>query len=137
MTIRTTLWPIIASGCLGMALGAGPVLTRDGKYWVEVRTGSESMPPSARLRIASRCGVTVNGTPGSEISYVLKIRVKASSEAEARLMAERFGVRLAKQGGSLMYLVVQRGDGLADLQVKAPRGALETTIATTEGAVAF
>jgi DUF4097 and DUF4098 domain-containing protein YvlB len=67
----------------------------------------------------------------------LKIRVKAASEAEARLLANRFGVRVAKQGANAVYLVVQRGDGMADLQVKLPRTAPETTIATSEGAIAF
>ena len=141
MTIRTTLGPVIlAASFLGMALAAEPALTREGKYWVEVRSGSEPMASTARLRITSRGPVTLNGTlngmPGQELSYALKIRVKAANEAEARLAAKRFGVRVAKQGGNAVYLVVQRGDGMADLQVKAPRMAPETIIATTEGAVA-
>jgi len=134
----TILRPVLlVSGFLCIALAAEPVLTREGKYWVEVRSGSEPVAASTRLRITSRGAVTVNGMPGPELSYTLKIRVKASSVAEARLLAKRFGVRLAKQGGNAVYLVVQRGDGMADLQVKAPRTAPETTIATTEGAVAF
>ena len=142
MTICPTLRPaILVSGFLSIALAAEPVLTREGKYWVEVRSGSEAMAPAARLRIASRGPVTINGTlngtPGPELSYSLKIRVKAPNEAEARLLAKRFGVRLARQGGNSMYLIVQRGDGMADLQVKLPRTTPETTIATTEGAVAF
>ena len=138
MTICTTLRSaILVSGCLSLALAAEPALTREGKYWVEVRSGSEPMAPSTRLRITSRGAVTFNGMPRPELSYELKIRVKASSVAEARLLANRFGVHIAKQGGNAMYLVVQRGDGMADLQVKAPRTASETTIATTEGAVAF
>jgi DUF4097 and DUF4098 domain-containing protein YvlB len=125
------------SGFGSIALAAEPSLTRDGKYWVEVRSGSEPMAPTARLRINSRGPVTLNGTPGAELSYALKIRVKAASEAEARLLANRFGVRVAKQGANAVYLVVQRGDGMADLQVKLPRTAPETTIATSEGAIAF
>ena len=138
MTICIMLRPaLLAFGLLSIALADEPALTRDGKYWVEVRSGSEAMAPSARLRIASRGAVTLNGTPSAALSYALKIRVKASSVAEARLLAKRFGVRVAKQGGNAVYLVVQRGDGMADLQVKVPRTAPETTIATTEGALAF
>lgn len=138
ITIRTTLRPILlVSGFLSIALAGEPVLTREGKYWVEVRSGSEAMAPAARLRIASRGAVTLNGAPGPELSYSLKIRVKAPNEAEARRLAGRFGVRLARQGGNSMFLIVQRGDGMADLQVKLPRTAPQTTIATTEGAVAF
>jgi DUF4097 and DUF4098 domain-containing protein YvlB len=132
---------LLVSGCLSMALAAEPALTREGKYWVEVRSGSEPVTPSAHLRITSRGPVTLNGTlssmPRPELSYNLKIRVKAASEAEARLLAARFNVRLTKQDGNAVYLVVQRGDGMADLQVKAPRTAADTTISTTEGAVAF
>jgi len=137
MTICPTLRPILlVSGFLSLALAGEPVLTREGKYWVEVRDGSESVAPSARLRIASHGAVTLNGVPGPELSYSLKIRVKAPNEAQARLLAKRFAVRLARQGGNMM-LIVQRGDGMADLQVKLPRTAVETNISTTEGAIAF
>jgi DUF4097 and DUF4098 domain-containing protein YvlB len=128
---------VVICGFLSAAVAADPALTREGKYWVEVRSGSEPVAPSTRLRITSRGAVTLNGTPGPELSYALKIRVKAASEAEARLLADRFNVRVVKPGGNAAYLVVQRGDGMADLQVSAPRTASETTIATTEGAVAF
>jgi DUF4097 and DUF4098 domain-containing protein YvlB len=128
---------LLISGFLSIALAAEPALTRDGKYWVEVRSGSEPMPPSARLRITSRGAVTLNGVPGAELSYTLKIRVKASGVDEARQLVKRFGVHVAKQGGNAAYLVVQRGDGMADLQVKLPRATPETTIATSEGALAF
>jgi len=137
MTIRQTLRPVLlVSGFLSLALAAEPVLTREGKYWVEVRDGSESVAPAARVRIASHGAVMVNGVPGPELSYSLKIRVKAPNEAEARVLAKRFAVRLARQGGNMM-LIVQRGDGMADLRVKLPRTAAETNISTTEGAVAF
>ena len=128
---------ILFSGFLCIALAAEPPLTREGKYWVEVRSGSEPLAPSVRLRISSRGAVTLNGIPRPELSYALKIRVKATNEAGARLLAKRFSVRLAKQGGSSLALFVQRGDGMADLQVNAPRTLPESTIATSEGAVAF
>jgi hypothetical protein len=142
MTIRTTLPPAILisgliSGFLGIALAAEPALTREGKYWVEVRSASEAMPPAARLRINSRGAVTVNGVSGSELSYAVKIRVKAASAGEARQLIKRFNVGVSRQGGTAMYLVVQRGEGMADLEVKAPRATPETTIATSEGAVAI
>jgi len=128
---------LLVSGLLSVALAGEPPLTREGKYWVEVRSGSEPFAPASHLRIVSRGAVTLNGTPSPELSYALKIRVKAPSEAQARLLVKRFNLRLAKQAGNAVYLVVQRGDGMADLQVKAPRTLADTTIATTEGAVAF
>ncbi len=104
---------------------------------MEVLSGSEPLAPSTRLKISSHGAVTLNGGPQNELSYSLKIRVKAASEDEARRLVKAFGVRTMKQGGGYTYLIVQRGDGMADLQVNVPRTAAETTISTTEGAVAF
>ncbi len=138
MMMRCTLLPVVlVSGSLGVALAGEPVLTREGKYWVEVRSGSEQLAPAARLRVNSRGPVTLNGVSGPELSYSLKIRVKAATADEARQMVKRFNIRLVRQGPTGAYLVVQRGDGMADLQLKAPRSALETGITTSEGAVAF
>lgn len=128
---------ILVCGFVSIALAGEAPLSREGKYWVEVRSGSEALGPGARLKISSRGAVTLNGVAQGELSYTLKVRVKAGSEAEARRLANGFGVRIAKQGGGYAYLTVQRGDGMADLQVKAPRTAAETTIVTSEGAVAF
>jgi hypothetical protein len=133
-----TLRPILlVSVFVSVALAGEPALTREGKYWVEVRSGSEPMPPKASLRIASVGAVTLNGGPHPELSYTLKIRVKAASANEAEMLTKRFNLRVAKQGGNAMHLVVQSGEGMADLQVKAPRSAQETNISTTGGAVAF
>jgi DUF4097 and DUF4098 domain-containing protein YvlB len=125
------------SCCLSLALAGEPVLTRDGKYWVEVVSGSEPLAASSRLKISSHGAITLNGGPQKELSYSLKIRVKAATEDEARRLVKAFGVRTMKQGGGYTYLIVQRGDGMADLQVNAPRTAQDTAISTTEGAVAF
>ena len=127
---------MLVSGFLSVAMAGEPALTRDGKCWVEVLKGSEPIAASAHLRITSRGAVTLNGVPGQELTYSLKIRVKAANINEARQLVKRFNVRIAKQA-NLVYLVVQRGEGAAELDVKAPRSAPETTIATTEGALAF
>jgi len=135
--MSTLRFGILISGFLGVALGAEPALMREGQYWVEVRSGSEAVMPAAKLRIISRGGVTVTGAPQSELSYVLKIRVKARSETDARRLTRAFGVRVSKPGSGYVLLTVQRGDGLADLQVKAPRAAPESAITTTEGGIEF
>jgi len=127
---------ILVSSLLSVALAGEPVLTRDGKYWVESLSGSEPMAPATRLRIAARGAVTLYGVPQGELAYTLKVRVKAASETEARRLAKGFAVKIVKSGG-YANLNVERGDGAADLQIKAPRTVAETAIATTEGAVAF
>ena len=91
---------ILVSGVLGVALAGEPVLTREGKYWVEVRSASEPVASSARVRIASRGPVTLNGNPGSGLSYSLKIRVKAANAREARQMVERFTATTAPKAAT-------------------------------------
>jgi len=117
------------------APAADEVLTREGAYWVEVRSGSQPLAAAAHVRIGSRGPVIISGQPRNELSFKLKIRVKARSEGEARRMADAFDVRVAMQPGNAASLVVRRGEGLADLEVEAPRTAADTTIATSGGAV--
>ncbi len=134
----TILRPVIlVSGVLSVVLAAEPPLTREGKYWVEVRSASEPVTPTTKLRITSRGPITLNGTSSPEVNYSLKIRVKAANEAEARQLVRRFSVHVARQATNAIFLVVQRGDGMADLQVSAPRTAIDSTLATSEGAVNF
>jgi DUF4097 and DUF4098 domain-containing protein YvlB len=102
-----------------------------------VVTVSEALTPSARLRITSRGSVTLSGAGQNELWYSLKVRVKAPTEAAARQLAKAFGARVGRQGSGFTYLIIHRGDGLADLQVKIPRTAPEATITTTEGALDF
>ncbi len=130
-------FPILIPVLLGAAQAAGPGLTREGAYWVEVRAGSEPLAAGGRLRISSRGAVTLNGQPRQEVSYALKIRVKARSDAEARRLVGAFGVKLTRQPGNAALLVVTRGEGTADLEVRAPRALAETAIVTTEGALAL
>lgn len=128
---------VFFAGVLSMALAGEPVLTREGKFWVEVRSGSEPVSSTTRLRVNTRGAVTLNGTARPEVSYSLKIRVKAASIDEARQSVKRFMVRVQKQAPNAIYLVVQRGDGMADLDIKVPRTAAESSITTSEGAVSF
>ncbi|MGA2137066.1 MAG: hypothetical protein ABSH50_32645 [Bryobacteraceae bacterium] len=130
-------FPILLPLSLSLALAADPVLTREGPYWVEVRSGSETLAPGARLRINARGAVTLNGQSQPDLVYTLKIKVKARDESDARRLTRAFSVRLTKQPGNSASLVVTRGEGMADLDIKAPRAAAETTISTSEGAVSF
>ena len=128
---------ILVLGLAGAAPGAEPALTREGPYWVQVITGAEALTPSARVRITSRGSVTLSGAAPNELWYSLKVRVKAPTETAARQLAKAFGARVGRQGNGYTYLIIHRGDGLADLQVKIPRTAPEASITTTEGALDF
>ena len=128
---------ILAFGLLGITLGSEAPLTREGPYWVEFLSGSEAMLPSGRLRVTARGAVTLTGVAQNELSYTLKVRVKARNAGEARRLMKGFGVRATRSAGGYTYLIVRRGDGMADLQVKVPRTTPEAVITTTEGAIEF
>lgn len=130
--MNTLRWAVLATGILGTSGGGEPALTREGPYWVETLTGREAVSAAPKLRITSRGGVALRGMAQNELTYILKVRVKARSEAEARRLVKSFGVKAAR-GAGYIQLAVQRGDGMADLQVKAPRRCPEAAITTTEG----
>jgi DUF4097 and DUF4098 domain-containing protein YvlB len=124
----------LLSVCLISALpGAEPGLVRDGPYWVETVTRSEPLLAD-RLHIVARGSVALAGVPQKELTYTLKVRVKARSPEQAQRMVQAFSVRLSRQGG-YCDLNVQRGEGTADLQVKVPRSMPEAVISTSEGAL--
>jgi hypothetical protein len=125
---------ILILGLAGLAWCSPPQVRREGAYWVETLPGSEAMLPAARLRISSRCAVKLEGGSRHVMTYALKARVTARNREDARRKLRGFSVRTARQG-AYTYLIVQRGDGDADLQVKAPRTLPETIITTTEGAL--
>jgi DUF4097 and DUF4098 domain-containing protein YvlB len=76
----------------------------------------------------------VCGAAQNDLTYALKVRLKAGNEAEAQRLLRGFGVRTARQGG-YTTLVVAHGLGTAELNVKAPRSLREVAVGTSEGAV--
>jgi DUF4097 and DUF4098 domain-containing protein YvlB len=136
--MTTVRFAVLTLGCVGIVFGAEAPITREGTYWMQVLSGSESLPPSAGLHITSRGAVTLAGHAQNQVFYALKVRVKARSEMEARRLMKSFGVRYAHRGGNgFAYLIVSRGNGMADLQVKCPRAIPEVVINTSEGGVEF
>lgn len=123
---------LLAAGViLPAALFAQTTLTRQGGEWVETITGT--VPAAARLRVNCRGPVRLDGGVGREIRYTATLKVKASSEAEARRLMERFLIR-AGGGGDWAVLTAMGGNVSADLALQTPRLA-GAAILTGEGAV--
>src|SRR5271170_1569074 len=76
-------------------------LEHDGLYWVQTVNTPVAVPPTARLRIATRGHVVLRGATGDQVTYVLTERVRARSEAEARHFF-----------GSLETVAQRRPDGI-------------------------
>jgi len=121
--------------CLALAAFAGePGLRRDGAFWVEEGRGSVLVTPKGNIRITTFGAVTVKGTAGSGLTYVVLKRVRAKSEAEARRLLSVYRVRSSRQG-KLTHLWVEGGSEMAELEVAAPQDSVEVLVETRAGAV--
>lgn len=115
------------------ALAAKPALLREGPFWVEVEKGSVHASPG-NIRIRAIGAVSVKGSAGRELSYVLTKRVKARNEAQARRLLSGYRVRISRRVG-LTALDVQGGSEMAELEVTAPQKAAEVVVETRAGTV--
>src|ERR1700689_1242719 len=62
-------------------------IRQDGPDWVRTDTGSRVVNPRGELNVHSQGRIVVRGVAGGDrINYILKQRVRAASEAEARRM---------------------------------------------------
>jgi DUF4097 and DUF4098 domain-containing protein YvlB len=121
--------------CLAVTAFAGePGLHRDGEFWVDVVRGSVVVKPKGNIRITTFGAVTVKGTAGSQLTYVVVKRVKANSEAEARRLLSVYRVRTSWQGKQIR-LWVEGGSEMAELEVTAPQNSGEVLVETRAGAV--
>ena len=126
--LALALLPLVA--LVGAAF-AQPELTRQGDVWV--RTFEGAGPAVPRLRVNAHGAVTLEGGVSANLSYRVKVSVKARTAAEARRVFERYAVRLARQGDWLV-LTAPGGAFVSAVSVKAPRLAA-AAVSTSDGAV--
>lgn len=98
-----------------LTAGSG-VLTREGDYWVRTETGK--LGSFGVLRVRMRGPVTVRGTATSP-HFVLKTRVRARNENEARRLLEELHVRNQTLRDAAVFTLVcsERPRAAADLEV--------------------
>lgn len=126
--------PVLIFAFAGAALAADPAVVREGAWWVSTLTGAESVGPSARLHIGAQGDVTVAGAQQNVVSYALRVRVKAGSEAEARTLVKSHAVKFSREG-AWTALRAAPGRGEASLDVKAPHRLAETAVTTSAGSI--
>jgi len=106
-------------------------LARQGDRYV--RDFSGAVPPARRLRINAHGPVTVQAGVANSISYTVHLSVRARTEAEARIVIERYNVRVAPQG-EWAVLTAPGGPVVSTVTVKAPR-LDHVVVSTSDGAV--
>src|SRR5574340_1012967 len=84
-----------------VAPGAYAQITREGRYWVETVNGTATATPLGRVRLDTVGNVVVQGEGGGQVSYKLKLRVKARDLREAQTLLREFEVRSRNQNGWL------------------------------------
>jgi DUF4097 and DUF4098 domain-containing protein YvlB len=124
----------------GLALTAGlfaqpAPLKREGGYWVEVLEGAAVLAPAAPLVVQTRGAVVVRGGRGaSEARYVLRKRVRARSEAEARKLLAAVALRTTASRLQLVYPA--SSTVAAELEVAVPARVRSVAVDTDSGDVA-
>ncbi|MFB3828860.1 MAG: hypothetical protein ACE15B_18990 [Bryobacteraceae bacterium] len=102
--------------------------TREGAYWVRTLSGSEPVSGRARVRVMAPGDVEATPSSDDRVSYTVRLRAKAREAlADGRISIQREHDQVT--------VFVRCDADAAEMQVKIPRTARETTIVTREGNV--
>ena len=126
--------PVVVAAGLGQTTSS---ITREGNYWVQSASGAAPVSPSGRLRVSCQGPLAVRGSATDRITYSLKKRVKARTEAEARRLLDGFRID-AKKKDDWTWVIVTNPGGVpawCELELKAPRGLSHSILETGAGAV--
>ena len=115
------------------------VVTREGSAWVETTMGTIMAPEAAQLKVETRGNVAVRGDGGPQVSYTVRKRVQARSEAEARALFAACEFR-SRRLGPVVYLTMQapaRTLVSPELDIHAPRPMRHVIVDTVSGSLQF
>ncbi len=112
-------------------------ITREGRYFVQTITGVASATPLERFRLDTVGNVSLLGGPGAQVTYKLKLRVRARDVREAEALLGEFDVKSRSQNGWLRLTVtppanISEGP---ELSVSVPRSLQQVWIETRGGNV--
>ena len=108
-----------------------PGMLREGDHYV--REFSGNAPAARRLRVNAHGPVSVHANASNNISYTVRVSVRARTEAEARNVMQRYNVRLTSQG-EWVVLTAPGGPVISTVIVKAPR-VEQVIVSSSDGAV--
>jgi hypothetical protein len=123
----------------GDPAGSESRVYRDGSVWVQEITGS--LPAPREIKVVTEAGsVKVRGAAQSNLTYVMRKRIRAGSEEEARRLFSNFRVQAWSQGEVAMF----RGDfessygrrsASVDFDITTPRATAAVNAETGGGSV--
>ena len=121
----------VLAAVIAPAALAQTMITREGDRWVRTFTGA--LPGCTRLRVNGHGPVTLDAGVANELTYTIKVSVKAPNEERARQFLIRSAVHLVEQGETVT-LTLPGGLAVSTASVKAPK-LDHVEISTSEGAV--
>lgn len=108
---------------------------REGRFWVEEVKGS--VPAASNVRVMSlQGGIEVRGEVQNEITYRVRKRVAAGSEAAAREILAEHPLRVVRRGRTIALQIEGEGPVLADYFVAVPKNTGFVTAQTGAGGIA-
>ena len=138
------LWAGLAASADTLFPGGDPAgstskVYRDGGAWVQEITGT--LPAPRAIKVITDAGsLKVRGAAQSNLTYVLRKRVKASSEEEARKLFSNFRVQAWSQGEVALFrgqfdTYYGRRSASVDFDITTPRGTAAVHAQTGGGSV--
>ncbi len=123
----------------GDPAGSESKVYRDGGAWVQEITGS--LPAPRVIKVMAEAGsVKVHGAAQSNLTYILRKRVKASSEEEARKLFANFRVQAWSQGEVAFFRghfdpLHGRRSASVDFDITTPRSTATVHAQTGGGSI--
>jgi len=145
-------WPLAFLLCAGLTASADTLFPggdpagseskvyKDGGAWVQEISGS--LPAPREIKVVTEAGsVKVRGAAQSNLTYVLKKRVRAGSEEEARKLFSSFRIQAWSQGEVALFRGqfdshYGRRQASVDFDISAPRSTAAVGAKTGGGSVA-
>jgi DUF4097 and DUF4098 domain-containing protein YvlB len=114
-----------------LALAQSADVQRKGDYWEKYFYGNT--PATTRLRVNAHGPVTLEAGAAGNVSYTVRVTVRARTESEARQVMQRYRVA-AERIGDTTIITAPAGPVISTVTIKAPR-LLSAWISTSDGAV--
>jgi hypothetical protein len=131
--MKTHLTVALVLSLIAVSVSAQEVLRREGQDWILESSGSVPVPAMGVVTVKTTGGVIVRGGSANRVSYLLRTRVQARSEAEARRLLRGVVLRALNRSTSLDFVLgPTRADLSSDVEIQAP-SALKRLLIHTGG----
>ncbi len=127
---------LLLGGLAAVAQTGNTRLYRSGSEWIQEVTGT--LPASKIVKVKSSAGsIRVQGGPQNNIKYVIRERVRVSSEEAARREISHMRFNTSSSAGAVLLEAICEGNGRGsiDFDVQVPRQTAALKLDTNGGQV--